>query len=260
MSNLNVLSVLIALVFSTQAGAEERGLAELFAAEGVDGTIVIASLKAGTTFVHNDARAQRRYPAASTFKIPNTLIAIEEKAVAGADSVFRWDGQKYAVPEWNRDQTLESAFKISCVWCYQQLAERIGEETYRTVLRNIRYGELREPFSLTTFWLDGGLQISAEEQIDFLKQVYNRALPFSPNGYDTLRQIMLKEQTPAYSLWAKTGWAARTEPQVGWYVGYVETRQDVWFFATNLRIRTREDLPLRQQLTHNALVEKGVIQ
>jgi beta-lactamase class D len=38
-------------------------------------------------------------------------------------------------------------------------------------------------------------------------------------------------------------------PQTGWYVGYLETAQDVWLFATNIVIRNQDDLPLRQQLT-----------
>jgi beta-lactamase class D len=71
---------------------------------------------------------------------------------------------------------------------------------------------------------------------------------------------MLAEKTPNWSLWAKTGWAARNTPQIGWYVGYVETADDVWFFATNIDIRTANDLPLRQSLTREALQAKGIIE
>ena len=60
--------------------------------------------------------------------------------------------------------------------------------------------------------------------------------------------------------WAKTGWATRVKPQVGWYVGYVETSNDVWFFATNIETRNEMDLPLRQKLTREALRVKGVIE
>jgi beta-lactamase class D len=60
-------------------------------------------------------------------------------------------------------------------------------------------------------------------------------------------------------MWAKTGWATRVNPQVGWYVGYIETTTDVWFFATNIEVRDEQDLPLRQQLTRDALQAKGVI-
>jgi len=174
--------------------------------------------------------------------------------------VLKWNGHTYDLPDWNHDQTLESAFKVSCVWCFQELARRVGAEKYRKYLRKSDYGELREPFVETTFWLDGSLQISAIEQVSFLKKVYLRTLPFSAPSYETLRQIMLVEQTPAFTIRAKTGWAARVKPQVGWYVGYVETPKDVWFFATNIEVRDEKDLPLRPNLTREALQAKGVIE
>lgn len=250
----------LAFLLSVPAVAEDQVLARLFAQQGIDGTIVISSLHNGKTFIHNDSRAIQRFSTASTFKILNTLISLEEKAISGKDDVLKWDGHVYDFPDWNRDQTLGSAFKVSCVWCFQELARRVGAEKYRHYLSKSVYGELREPFEETTFWLDGSLQISAIEQVNFLKKVYLRTLPFSASSYETLRQIMLVEQTPTFTLWAKTGWATRVKPQVGWYVGHVETPGDVWFFATNIEVRDEKDLPLRQKLTRNALQAKGIIE
>ena len=67
-------------------------------------------------------------------------------------------------------------------------------------------------------------------------------------------------KTPNYALHAKTGWAASVNPQVGWYVGYVETAKAVWFFATNIGVSDEGDLPLRQKLTREALQTKGIIE
>ena len=247
-------------IFSAQAVAEDQAIANLFAQQSIEGTIVISSLHSGRTFIHNDPRANHRFTTASTFKILNTLISLEEKAISGKDDVFKWDGQTYAISDWNRDQTLESAFKVSCVWCFQELARKVGAEKYRNYLRKSAYGELHEPFVETTFWLDGSLEISAIEQVEFLKKVYQRTLPFSTASYETLRQIMLTEQAPAFTIRAKTGLTGKSKPQVGWYVGYVETAQDVWFFATNLEVRDEKDLPLRLKLTREALQAKGVFE
>ena len=250
----------LGFILSVPAVAQDEALAKLFAQQGIDGTIVISSLRSGMTFTHNELRAKQRFSTASTFKILNTLISLEEKTISGKGDVLKWDGHIYDFPDWNRDQTLESAFKVSCVWCFQEFARRTGPEKYRNYLRKSVYGELHEPFEVTTFWLDGSLQISAIEQFNFLKKVHLRTLPFSASSYETLRQIMLVEQTPAFTLWAKTGWATRIKPQVGWYVGYVETPKDVWFFATNIEVRDEKDLPLRQKLTREALQTKGVIE
>lgn len=256
---IKILIVISALLWSMPALAEDPALTELFSQQGVQGTIVMSSLNGGKTFIHNDLRAGQRFSPASTFKIPNTLIALEEKVLAGKDDIFKWDGQIHDVATWNHDQTLTSAFKVSCVWCFQELARRVGAEKYQQYLRDLNYGEWREPFVATTFWLDGSLQISALEQVNFLRRVYRRELPLSDPAYETLKHIMLVEEGNTYTLWAKTGWAARVTPPVGWYVGYVETPTDVWVFATNIELRDEKDLERRQKLTRSALQVKGVI-
>ncbi|BBL73527.1 class D beta-lactamase [Methylomagnum ishizawai] len=253
-----ILSLLF-LLFSLAANAEDRQIARIFTRHDANGTLVLSALNSGKTYLHNAVRAERRFSPASTFKIPNTLIALEAKAIAGPDDVFKWNGQTYDVPDCNRDQTLASAFKSSCVWCYQELARRVGADQYRDYLRRMDYGHLQAPFETTTFWLDGSLQISPLEQIAFLKKAYRRRLPFGAAAYEGLRQIMLGEATPGFKLYAKTGWVARTKPEVGWYVGYVEVPGEVWLFALNMDIHGKQDFPLRQQITREALAAKGIL-
>ncbi|NTV46885.1 MAG: class D beta-lactamase [Chlorobiales bacterium] len=255
-----LLLILFFLLFSLQAFAQDQAIAKLFARRGTEGTIVLSSLRSGQTFVHNSDRAKQRFSPASSFKILNILIALEEKAIPEKDDTLKWDGKHYDLPDWNRDQTLESAFRVSCVWYFQELARHVGAEKYRNYLKRLGYGQLHEPFETTTFWLDGSLEISAIEQVDFLRKVYQRALPFGEPAYETLRKIMVVETSPAFTIRAKTGWAARTTPQIGWYVGYVETRNDVWFFALNMTIKNEADLPIRKDLTREILQEKGIIE
>jgi beta-lactamase class D len=243
----------------TLVHAEEPEIAALFADARVTGTLVLARLDGQEVMVHNAERARQRLPVASTFKVFNSLIALEEGAISGIDEVLPWDGRQHAYADWNRDQTLSSAFAVSCVWCYQQLAERIGAERYRVHLARADYGELQEPFVTAEFWLDGSLKISAEEQVRFLRQVIERRLPYRPETYDGLRAIMLADQGTDFRLYAKTGWAARATPQIGWYVGYVETAETTWIFALNLDTRDASDLPLRQSLTRASLRAKGII-
>ncbi len=254
-----LLLLMLLFMFPSPAAAGDAALAELFARKGVEGTMVLSSLKSGRIVVHNDERASRRFPAASTFKILNTLIALEEKVAAGKDHLVGWDGRRYDLPDWNRDQTLERAFRSSCVWYYQELARLIGAEKYRSYLGQSGYGKLQEPFDATTFWLDGSLEISATEQADFLRKLYLRKFPFRGSSYETLREIMVAERTLDFTMYGKTGWAASAKPQVGWYVGYIETEDEVWFFALNMDVRSEADLPLRKQLVREALQAKGII-
>ena len=238
-----------------QARAEDGDLGKLFSNMGLTGTIVISPINEGKAFIHNDRRASRRFSSASTFKILNSLISLEEDVIAVNDTL-KWDGISRGYPDWNRDQTLESAFRSSCVWYFQELARRVGAARYKHHLAACAYGELHEPFNETEFWLDGSLKISAIEQIEFLKKLYRRSLPFKDSSYSSLRQIMLAEQNSEYALRAKTGWA----PPIGWYVGYVETQKGTWFFAMNMDIPDKSALPLRQKITREALRVKGIIE
>ncbi len=132
MSTLLPLFVLTLLATAPQNG--DADLAAHFADAGVEGTLVLASLDGETQFVHNPERAARRYCPASTFKIPNTLIALETGALKDKDELLKWDGKKHQFADWNKDQTLASAFAASCVWNStsawpRKLATRVTESS-----------------------------------------------------------------------------------------------------------------------------------
>ncbi len=60
-------------------------------------------------------------------------------------------------------------------------------------------------------------------------------MPFSEQAIATVKDIMLVEQTPDYTIRAKSGLVA----QIGWYVGYVEQNNNVYFFVTNIDLMVR---------------------
>lgn len=221
---MNPALALLLLLLAVTVQAEDQQLAALFSERGLSGTLLIQSLDGRQQFSHNDARAAEPLAIASTFKILNSLIALDAGVITGADSRFRWDGTQYEIASWNADQTLASAFAVSCVWCYQQLALQIGAERYRQQLKALGFGQLEQPFTLTTFWLNGQLRISAQQQIAFLRRLVTGDLPFKAEHLAVVRAIMVVERGDDYLLRAKSGWAVRVTPQVGWYVGYVERR------------------------------------
>lgn len=250
--------LVLILASSFPAACEDAGLAKLFTDRQIDGTIVISELNGTGAHIHNERRANERFVPASTFKILNTLIALE-RGVVSEQSVLKWDGKDSGCSACNRDQSVESAFRSSCVWFYQELARKIGSAGYEAYFRKVAYGTGVPAPELTTFWLEGDLKISAVEQVDFLKRLYRRDPPFRAASYELLRKIMVVEQTPTATIRAKTGWAMRVQPQIGWYVGYVEKGDKVWFFATNIEITRPEDARLRQQVTLEALKLKDII-
>ena len=253
-----LLTIALSLI-SLVSASDDKALGEVFRAHNATGTIVIQSFKRGTTYTWNRERAAQRFPAASTFKIFNTLIALDEGVFDLANEQFIWDGTRYEIEGWNQNLSMSVAFKISCVWCYQKLAERIGAKKYEAHIKRAKYGVLNIPFQTTTFWLDGSLSVSALDQVMFLRKVHARSLPYKKSSYDGLKGIMKSDSPTDAQLYAKTGWTDRVQPGIGWYVGYVETGSDVWLFAMNMDIFAPAQLELRRKITLRALESKGII-
>ena len=253
-----VVSVAYGGIDNQQTSSEIDTVAKLFQAEGIDGTLVVASSDGEIFHVHNDDRSRERFSPASTFKILNTLIALDTGVVTSKDSLFKWDGVDRGLPAWNKNQTLQSAFKVSCVWCYQEIARNVGSNRYSSALTVNDYGNQYVGDNVDQFWLNGDLQISAKEQIAFLRKLHDYSIPFRREHVDIVKEIMLDEQSADYIIHAKTGWTG-AGLQVGWYVGYVEKGDQKWLFAMNMRMNRAEQAPLRKELTIRSLRALGLL-
>ena len=55
------------------------------------------------------------------------------------------------------------------------------------------------------------------------EKLYRNELPFKVEHQRLVKDIMIVEAGRDWILRAKTGWQARVEPQIGWWVGWVET-------------------------------------
>ena len=98
--------------------------------------------------------------------------------------------------------------------------------------------------ALDTFWLDGTLQISAEEQVRFLQDFHFDRLGVSERSKAIVREIMIHERAADFVLRAKTGTGGGEggKPAIGWIVGTVEHGPDVHFFAFNVSAPTTAEI------------------
>jgi beta-lactamase class D len=241
---------------------ERPDWAPLFQRAGVGGTIVIVDqrARADARLVYGAERARTRFIPASTFKIPHALFALDAGIVRDEFQVFRWDGTKRDIESWNRDQDLRSSMRNSTVWVYQQFARELGEERERAYLRRIGYGNADPSGGVDTFWLSGGLRISAEEQVAFLERLYRNALPFRVEHQRLVKDVMIVEAGRTWIVRAKTGWAARVKPQVGWWVGWVEQPDGPVFFTINIEMPNgADDLPKRESIARDVLRSIGAL-
>lgn len=197
------------------------------------GAFVLYDLNRDRYIRYNPERCAEGFLPASTFKILNSLIGLETGVIPDENFVIPWDGTNYNIPPWHQDHTLQSAIQNSVVWYYQELARRVGAEQMRAYVEAAAYGNADISGSLDSFWLDGALRISADQQIDFLRRLYTDDLPFSQRSIDIVKKIIVLEDSEAYQLSGKTGSTVRVQVYQGWFVGYVERGGEVYFFATN---------------------------
>jgi beta-lactamase class D len=242
--------------------------------ENIEGTVVLYDVKNNCYLRHNEKRSAVRYTPASTFKIPNALIGLETGAVKDADSLITWDKVKYPERDWTdapfvywkKDHTLRSAMKYSVVWYYRELAIRIGEERMKNYLAKFEYGNqdisggLASKRMFEAFWLNNSLKISADEQIEFLRKFYDEKLSVSKHSTEIVKQILVQEETAEYKLSAKTGGGWNNGKALGWYVGYVETKDNTIFFALNMNGKNYMAIrDKRIELTKQILTELGYL-
>lgn len=238
---------------------ERPDLDALFKEQGTPGSFVLLDVAADRMTVVNRARAETRTVPASTFKIANSLIALETGAVKDEHEIIPYGGKKQPVKEWEHDMGLRDAIRISNVPIYQEVARRIGKDRMQAMLDRLDYGNHTIGTVIDRFWLDGPLQISPVEQARFLAKLAKRELPLSARTQAIVRDIIRLDDANGAILYGKTGWGTSTSPNVGWLVGWVERGQTVHSYALNIDMAKVEEAPKRMAIVRGMLSKLGVM-
>jgi len=257
LSSLLILLSVLALKAQGKNSNERWKL--IFEKYNINGTFVLYNTSSGESQFFNKERSDSTFLPASTFKILNSLIALETKAISSIDDTIKWDGLDKGWEKWNKDQTIKTAMPLSCVWFYQELARRIGVKSMHKWIDSVGYGNTKMGGRIDNFWLEGDLRISAKEQVKFIERLINNDLPFNLEIQQAVKDLMITDATDNYVLHSKTGWAMRIANQIGWFVGYVSSKEGTWIFALNMDINTKSDAKYRKQISYDILREEGII-
>lgn len=245
---------------------ERPDLQSHFTARGTAGTMVVTQTgDRARTVIVGSRRSRTRYLPSSTFKIPNSLIAIDTGVASGADQLYPGPNPNYLVAGspflpavCEGDLTLRSAFRNSCIPIYQGIARQVGRAAYGSAVRAMRYGNRRVGAApLDSFWLEGSFGISAREQVDFLERLRRGALPVSGYAMSEVRSMMVVEDQAGFVLRAKTGYVFSTTPARGWWVGWVQRLGGVSTFALNLDITAPAHAAARVEIGTEILTALG---
>ena len=221
---------------STNNVQEDQSLKSFFDSAAVTGSFALFDNGANGFTVYNLKRFRdSAYLPASTFKIANSLIGLQTGVITDENMVIRWDGVKRSEEAWNHDLTMKTAFEVSAVNYYQEVARRIGRDTMKKWIDSLGYGNRRVEGPIDSFWLNNTLKITADEELGLVKKLYFDQLPFYKRTQEIVRNVMLREDNANYRLSYKAGLGyAENGHEIGWIVGWIEENKHPYFFVLNL--------------------------
>ncbi|EAJ2961814.1 OXA-184 family class D beta-lactamase [Campylobacter jejuni] len=231
------------------AFGQDKILEDFFKDYNTSGIFIIFD---GKNYASNDfQRAKQTFSPASTFKIFNALIALDNGVVKDTKEIFyHYKGEKVFLPSWKQDASLSSAIKRSQVPAFKELARKIGLKTMQESLNKLSYGNAKIS-KIDTFWLDNSLQISAKNQADLLFKLSQNSLPFSKKNQEEVKKLLLFKENKIQKIYAKTGF--NDNINLAWIVGFVKTKNKILSFALNVDIKHIKNIKIREELLEKYL-------
>jgi beta-lactamase class D len=243
---------------SYQRSEFRDGLARRFFDLGTEGTFVAYKVDDYLIIASDKVRSGEGKLPASTFKIPNSLIALETGVVQDPDKdAFKWDGVTRSIEAWNKDHTLRSAIAASVVPVYQEIARRIGQERMQKYVDLFEYGNRDISGGIDQFWLTGNLRIDPMQQIDFVDRLRRGVLPVSKRAQELVRDILPVTKVGDATIRAKSGLlgAEIGKPSLGWLVGWAEKGGSTTVFAMNMDCKEQSHIAARMTVTQQCLAD-----
>ena len=203
---------------------------------GYEGSFVLYDLNGDTWKIYDMEQATLRTAPNSTYKIYDALFGLEEGVIAPNDSFMAWNGTGYPFEAWNADQDLYSAMQSSVNWYFEEIDKQIGSSAIQGYIRKIGYGNENINTSLSSYWMQGTLKISPVEQVQLLTALHSNRFDFTPENINAVKSAICLFSSEGKNFYGKTG-TGRVDGQDvnGWFVGYIETAGNAYFFATNIQ-------------------------
>ena len=200
-----------------------------------EGSFVLYDLENDAWSIHDKEHATLRVAPNSTYKIYDALFGLEEDIITPENSFIAWDGKNYPFDTWNTDQTLQSAMSNSVNWYFQSLNEQLGVHSVNKYIQQIKYGNENMSGNFSSYWMESSLKISPIEQVELLTKLQNNSFGFAPENINAVKDAICLSSSDAGTFYGKTG-TGRVDGQDvnGWFIGYIETADNTYFFATNI--------------------------
>ncbi|OHQ78829.1 beta-lactam sensor/signal transducer BlaR1 [Staphylococcus sp. HMSC074C12] len=198
------------------------------------GSFVMYSMKKDKYYIYNEKESRKRYSPDSTYKIYLALFGLDRHIISDKNSRMLWNHNHYPFDSWNKDQDLNTAIQNSVNWYFERISNQLSKNYTSDQLKQLNYGN-KNLGSYKAYWLEDSLKISNLEQVIVLKNMMEQNNHFSKNEKKQLSSSLLIRKNENYELYGKTGTGIVNEKyNNGWFVGYVITNHDKYYFSTHL--------------------------
>ncbi|HDB8643019.1 TPA: beta-lactam sensor/signal transducer BlaR1 [Staphylococcus aureus] len=198
------------------------------------GSFVMYSMKKDKYYIYNEKESRKRYSPDSTYKIYLALFGLDRHIISDKNSRMLWNHNHYPFDSWNKDQDLNTAIQNSVNWYFERISNQISKNYTYDQLKQLNYGN-KNLGSYKAYWLEDSLKISNLEQVIVFKNMMEQNNHFSKNEKKQLSSSLLIRKNENYELYGKTGTGiVNGKYNNGWFVGYVITNHDKYYFSTHL--------------------------
>ena len=226
---------------------------------GYEGSFVLYDLKNDTWSIYDMEHATLRTAPNSTYKIYDALFGLEEGIITPKDSFMAWNGADYPFEAWNADQNLYSAMQSSVNWYFQEIDGQLGTSALRSYIKEIGYGNEIINSDLSSYWMQSELKISPVEQVELLTDLYNNDFGFSPENVNAVKDSICLFASENESFYGKTGTGRINDKDInGWFIGYIETADSTYFFATNIQSTENATGSNASEISFSVLSDMGI--
>lgn len=238
-------------------------------ADPMPGCALVAEAASGKV-LFRQGECDRRVTPASTFKIAIALMGFDAGILTGPDEP-RWDYREGDVVNSDCDKgTVDPTRWEACsvVWYSQRITTRLGMERFQAYVRAFDYGNQDVSGNpgrndgLTQAWLASSLQISADEEIAFLRRFLAGGLPVPPEAHARTAAILpVFQAAGGWTVHGKTGGGrllkadgfADPDKPLGWFVGWADKGERRVVFV-HLRIADGSGRPANGAAARAALL------
>lgn len=201
--------------------------------------MLVVEAESGKVLTKEGEGCATRVSPASTFKVPLAVMGFESGILKDAhDPVWPYRQEYKAELEFWRHDTDPTRWEDkSVVWFSRELTKKLGMKDFQKFTDGFAYGnrdlsgDKGKNNGLTHSWISSSLEISPEEQVEFLRKLLGQQLPVSAQAAEkTMSVLPVQKLENGWTVHGKTGSArerdsnGKIDPgrQFGWYVGWAE--------------------------------------